>query len=429
MKTRTIEVNQLARVEGESSLKVVIDGADVRDVQLAIFEPPRYFEALLEGRSHREAPDITARICGICPVAYQMTAVHALEQGSGVSMPPALAALRRLLYCGEWIESHALHIHMLHAPDFFGHADAIELARLAPDAVKRGLAMKKTGNALVALIGGREIHPINVRVGGFYKLPTAAQLEAMLPDLTAGRDAAAETVRWVSGLPFPDYETDAVLVALRNDREYPMNHGRIGSTSGLDILMEEFNDEFEERQASYSNALQAVLADGGNYLTGPLARIALNFEQLTPTCRSLAAEAGIEGGTRNPYKSIIVRALEVLYAFEEAIRIIEDTTLPAEASVPVTCADTRACWATEAPRGLLFHHYNVDGSGNIAKAQIVPPTSQNQLVIEEDLARVIRNHLDEEDPALARYCEDAVRNHDPCISCATHFLKVNIERR
>lgn len=429
MKTRTIEVNQLARVEGESSLKVVIADGEVQDVQLAIFEPPRYFEALLEGRSHREAPDITARICGICPVAYQMSAVHALESAAGVEMPTPLAALRRLLYCGEWIESHALHIHMLHAPDFFAHADAIELARLEPQAVKRGLAMKKTGNALVALVGGREIHPINVQVGGFYKIPDDSALQALLPDLRQGRDAAAETVRWVASLDYPEFQTEATLVALRHDAEYPMNHGRIASTDGLDIAMHEFSAAIEEQQVPYSNALQAVLKTGGSYLTGPLARLALNYDQLTPLCQSLAVEAGVDGGTRNPYKSIIVRALEVLYAFEEAIRIIETTTLPTEASVPVPCADCSAFWATEAPRGLLFHHYAVDAAGDITAAQIIPPTSQNQAVIEQDLANVIRQHMDADDPALARYCEDAVRNHDPCISCATHFLNVDIERR
>ena len=430
MKTRTIEVNQLARVEGESSLRVTIEAGEVRDVQLAIFEPPRYFEALLRGRSFREAPDITARICGICPVAYQMTAVHALENAAGVSVPAPIAELRRLLYCGEWIESHALHIHMLHAPDFFGHADAIELARQAPEAVKRGLAMKKTGNALVSLIGGREIHPINVQVGGFYKIPDATPLKALLTDLRRARDDAAETVRWVSSLIYPDIESNAILVALKNDREYPMNHGRVASTHGLDIAMHEFNAAIKERQVPYSTALQAELSPGGeHYLTGPLARLTLNYELLTPLCQSLAAKAGVAGGTRNPYKSIIVRALEVLYAFEEAIRIIETIELPTQASVPVDATGCSAFWATEAPRGLLFHHYEIDNEGDIEDAQIIPPTSQNQSVIEQDLANVIRQNLDADDAVLARHCEDAVRNHDPCISCATHFLKVSISRR
>jgi coenzyme F420-reducing hydrogenase alpha subunit len=430
MKTRTIEVQQLARIEGESSLRVIIEEDAVQAVQLAIFEPPRYFEALLQGRSFREAPDITARICGICPVAYQMSACHAMERAAGVQLPAPLRALRRLLYCGEWIESHALHVHMLHAPDFFGHADAIALAQLAPAEAKRGLAMKKTGNAIVALLGGREIHPINVKVGGFYRLPERKALLELLPQLHAGREAAADTVRWVAGLQFPDYQSDAVLVALQHADEYPMNEGRIASSSGLDIEMAAFDAHFTEQQVPYSNALQACLASSGErYLTGPMARFALNHARLTPLCRELAEEAGLGSGTRNPYQSIIVRSLEVLYAFEEAIRIVEESDTGGVASVEVEVNDASAVWATEAPRGLLVHQYDIDAAGNIARAKIVPPTSQNQGVIEHDLYNVVERHLQEDDAALARRCEDAVRNHDPCISCATHFLKVDIDRR
>ena len=170
--SRTIKVDYLARVEGEGALYIKIKNHQITDVQLKIFEPPRFFEAFMRGRHYQEAPDITARICGICPVAYQMSAVHAMEDAFGVTMPDPIRALRRLLYCGEWIESHTLHIYMLHAPDFLGYADAIQMARDHGDIVQRGLQLKKAGNALVALLGGREIHPINVRVGGFYKVPT-----------------------------------------------------------------------------------------------------------------------------------------------------------------------------------------------------------------------------------------------------------------
>src|SRR5215470_8457439 len=208
MKTRTVKVDYLARVEGEGGLYVKIQGDRVLDVKLRIFEPPRFFEAFLRGRDYRETPDITARICGICPVAYQMSAVHAIENALGVKVDGQLRALRRLLYCGEWIESHTLHIYMLHAPDFLGYPDAIQMAQDHPDAVQRGLRLKKTGNEIVTLIGGREIHPVNVRVGGFYKAPSKRDLERLAEKLKWARDAARETVRWVAGLPFPDFEQD-----------------------------------------------------------------------------------------------------------------------------------------------------------------------------------------------------------------------------
>jgi coenzyme F420-reducing hydrogenase alpha subunit len=195
MRTRTITVDYLARVEGEGALLVKIKEGQVTDVKLKIFEPPRFFEAFLRGRKFTEAPDITARICGICPIAYQMSACHALEDACGVRVDGPLRALRRLIYCGEWIESHALHIYLLHAPDFLGYESAVHMARDHRDIVQRGLQVKKAGNQVVSLLGGREIHPINVRVGGFYKVPSKSELASLVERLEWARDAALETVR------------------------------------------------------------------------------------------------------------------------------------------------------------------------------------------------------------------------------------------
>lgn len=212
--TKTIKVDYLARVEGEGALYIKAEADQVTDVQLKIFEPPRFFEAFLRGRAYQEAPDITARICGICPVAYQMSAVHAMEDAFKITVPDPIRALRRLIYCGEWIESHVLHIYMLHAPDFLGYADAIQMAKDHANVVQRGLQLKKAGNALVTLLGGREIHPINIRVGGFYKVPRKRELAAITEQLQWAREAALETVRWVATLPFPDFERDYEFVAL-----------------------------------------------------------------------------------------------------------------------------------------------------------------------------------------------------------------------
>src|SRR3954463_8957999 len=176
MARKTIKVDVLARVEGEDGLRLVIDGNTLREAELKIFEPPRFFEAFLRGRNYTEVPDITARICGICPVAYQMSAVHAMEDALGIAIPQPIRELRRLLYCGEWIESHVLHMYMLHAPDFLGYEGAVEMAKDHPDVVRDGLALKKAGNEILKLLGGREIHPINVRVGGFYRTPTKREL-------------------------------------------------------------------------------------------------------------------------------------------------------------------------------------------------------------------------------------------------------------
>ena len=428
MARKTIKVDYLARVEGEGALTVVIRDGAVADAQLRIFEPPRFFEAFLRGRAYTEAPDITARICGICPVAYQMSAVHAMEDALGITVGGQLRALRRLLYCGEWIESHTLHVYMLHAPDFLGYPGAIELARDHADIVKRGLALKKTGNALMTLVGGREIHPVNVRVGGFYKVPRKSDFAGIAEELKRARDQALETVRWVSGFDFPDRSRDYELVSLSHPDEYPLNEGRIVSNRGLDITAQDYDAHFEEIHVPHSNALQSRIRARGHYLVGPLARFALNFVRLPSVCREAAHEAGIAPVCTNPYKSIIVRAIEVLYACEEALRIIADYEPPDR---PFVAAEPRAgvgYAATEAPRGMLWHRYRLAADGAIEEAVIVPPTSQNQASVEDDLKILINGWLDLPDDELRHRCEQTVRNYDPCISCATHFLDLRIDR-
>ena len=428
-KTRTIRVDYLARVEGEGALFVKVRGGRVTDVRLKIFEPPRFFEALLRGRGFTEAPDITARICGICPIAYQMSAVHAMEDALGVRVDGQLRALRRLLYCGEWIESHALHVYMLHAPDFLGYPDAIQMAKDHRAAVQRGLQLKKAGNEIVTLLGGREIHPVSVRIGGFYRVPTKAELRPLAERLQWARDAAVETVRWVAGFSFPDFEHDYEFVALCHPDEYPFNEGRIVSSHGLDTTAREYDAHFVEHHVKHSNALHATIKGRGAYLVGPLARYALNYERLSPLAKEAARAAGLGTSCRNPFKSIIVRAVEMLWACDEALRIIDAYAPPAQPSLDVRPRPATGYACTEAPRGLLYHRYRMDAEGTIVDAKIVPPTSQNQRMIEEDLARFIPQHLDLPQEALTLQCEQAIRNYDPCISCATHFLTLRVDRR
>jgi len=426
---RRIRVDALARVEGEGGLHVEVRDGRVEEVRLDIYEPPRFFEAFLRGRDFREAPDITARICGICPVAYQMSAVHAMEDALGVSVGGQLRELRRLLYCGEWIESHALHIYMLHAPDFLGYEDAIRLAKDHPKIVERGLALKKTGNELVALIGGREIHPINVRVGGFYRVPEKADLRGIAEKLKRARDASLETVRWVANFEFPDFEPEYEFVSLRHPAQYPLNEGRVVSSKGLDIDVHEYRERFAEEHVRHSNALHSVLKGRGAYFVGPMARYSLNFARLPASAREAAREAGLGAVCRNPFKSIIVRAVETLFACEEALRIIDAYEKPPAPAVEIVPRAGEGCAMTEAPRGGLYHRYRLDSEGRITDAVIIPPTSQNLKSVESDMRQFVQQSLHLDDAALTLRCEQAIRNYDPCISCATHFLTLHIERR
>ena len=427
-RTRVLRTGLLARVEGEGGLRVRVRDGRVRDVELRIFEPPRLFEPLLEGRDYREVPDLTARICGICPVAYQMSAVQAIERVCGVTVGGPLRELRRMLYCGEWIESHVLHVFFLHLPDFLGYDGVISMAADHREVVETALRLKKIGNRLVTVVGGREIHPVNVRVGGFHRVPERSDLLALRDDLAWGRDAAADAVRRVASLEFPDLTIDRPRVALRHPEEYPLTEGRIVSDRGLDIDVSKFDTEFIETHVERSNALHSTHVRDGAYQVGPSARFALDADRLGDDAIGLAREVGLEPDDRNPFRSIVVRSLETFWAFGEALRVIDRYRRPDRSAVTVEPREGVGFGCTEAPRGICWHRYELDRDGRVVAARIVPPTAQNQAAIESDLRAFVEAHLDLPDDLLGLRCEQVVRNHDPCISCATHALRVEIDR-
>jgi sulfhydrogenase subunit alpha len=428
--SRTLHVEALSRVEGEGAMKVEVRNGRVAEVQLQIYEPPRFFEALLRGREYTEPPDITARICGICPVAYQLSACRAIEDVCGVTVSGQLADLRRLLYCGEWLESHALHVYMLHAPDFLGLDGAVELAQRHRAIVERGLRLKKVGNQVLEVVGGRAIHPVNVRVGGFYRVPTPRDLAPLREQLSWALDAALATVEWVTGFDFPDFEFDGDLLALSQPGTYPIEAGdRLRSTAGADFPVSEFEQHILEEQVPHSNALRARLLGAEGYLVGSLARYSLNSSYLSRVAEQAASAAALGPICRNPFRSIIVRSVEMVYACEEALRLIDSYDPPARPAVDVPPSRGIGFGCTEAPRGTLYHRYELDEEGRILSARIVPPTSQNQAAIEGDLRRFVDARLELATPELTSACEQAIRNYDPCISCATHFLDLKVERK
>jgi len=429
VRARTIKVDALARVEGEGALYVRIKDGAVKDIRFRIFEPPRFFEALLRGRRFTDAPDITARICGICPVAYIMSSSKAMEQALGAPVDGPLADLRRLFYCGEWIQSHVLHAAMLHAPDFLGLDDALQLAKTQPELVEKALRLKKIGNDIMALLGGRSVHPVNTCVGGFYSVPPTAAVRALADDLEWAVEAGAELCRAFGGFDFPEFEYDYTCVSLHLPDRYAIEDGRVVSNRGLDIPVDAFLDHFDEEHVAHSNALHGVDLDNrAPYLVGPLARYTNNFAQLSDLAQATAREAGLGPACRNPFKSLLVRMVETVYACEEALRLVRAYEQPPAPSVPLEPRAGTGHGATEAPRGILYHRYELDAEGRIVSARIIPPTSQNQPQIERDLLGVVQANLDMPDEDLKWRCEQTIRNYDPCISCATHFLDLRVER-
>lgn len=423
-----IEVPVLARVEGEGALDLHIREGRIDQLQLRIFEPPRYFEKFLEGRPYTELPDAVARICGICPVAYQMTAVQAVEQAFGCTPGPWVRAMRRLMYCGEWIQSHALHIHLLAAPDFFGCDSALELAEREREAVLRGLDLQTLGNDIISLLGARSVHPVGVCAGGFHRAPDRDAVKRLAERVDAALPQAEALIAWCAGLDRPEEPQDFISVALRHEREYAVLDGVIAGDHGMELAAADFETRFEESQRAHSTALYCRL-DDQPYLVGPLARLNLNHTRLHPRTRDSLWRAGLRLPADNLFHSMLARAIEIHEVLLTAAELLSAYEPPERPCEPVTPRAGVGFGATEAPRGLLWQRYDFAADGTIQRARIVPPTSQNQARIEADLHQAItRFGLDQTDEALRLRAEAVIRNYDPCISCATHFLRLNVQR-
>ncbi|HKZ91446.1 MAG TPA: nickel-dependent hydrogenase large subunit [Candidatus Limnocylindrales bacterium] len=426
---RTFAVDSMSRVEGEGRLRVVVRGDEVVKAELSIFEAPRFFERLVVGRHPDEVLDMVARICGICPVAYQMTAVEGFERLFGVTLDPQVRQLRRLFYWGEWLQSHALHIYLLNAPDFLGYDSAIEMARDHRRIVERGLSLKQAGVHLLTLLGARAVHPVGMRVGGFYRVPARSAAQALLPELEQALTDARETVRWTSTFELPDFERDPLMLSMYDRELYALDTGRLVTTEGIDIDPGDWDKAFTEHHVEHSTALQATSLDGKHHLVGPSARVVLAGEGLHPLAKeALEAVGGSELLRRNMFAAITARGIEMIHAIAEAMAIVEAYQTPDE---PFQAWEPRAgvaSWSTEAPRGVLFHRYEVDERGHVTRAQIVPPTSQNQAFMEDDMRGYVASVLDLPELEAAARLEALIRCYDPCISCATHFLNLEIER-
>jgi len=430
MPNKTIKINVpvLARVEGEGALDLTIENKQITDLRLRIYEPPRYFEKFLEGRDYYDVPDTVARICGICPVAYQMSATHAIESVFGVITTPWIRAMRRLFYCGEWLQSHSLHIHLLAAPDFLGFKSAIEMSSQYDNEVRRGLKLQALGNDLVALFGARSVHPVGVKIGGFSKAPAQKDINSMLQRVTDAKQDAVDLIQWLDTLDLPEDNQEFVSVALHHDDEYPFNEGRLISDNGLNIAISEFEKHFKEMHVDHSTALHCLL-DDKPYLVGPLARLNLNADQLPDEVKAVMQKLKVKFPSKNMFHSIIARAIEIYFSLLEAEKLLTNYEPTDQSYITFKPKTGIGFGCTEAPRGILWHCFEMDDKGCVTKAIIVPPTSQNQPRIEQDLKDSLINFgLNNTKDQLQLHAEKVIRNYDPCISCATHFLDLNLVR-
>jgi len=419
--TKTIEVNYIARVEGRGALNIsVTKDGKIQDLRFRIYEPPRFFEAFLVGRPYTEMMELTSRICGICPVAHQITALRAVENAIGLEPSDQTNDLRKLLALSAHIQSHVLSMYFLSLPDLLGYESSIAMAKDHLDVVKRALRLKKLGNDISDLVGGRAVHPVTAIVGGFSVIPSKNKLQAIRKQLIAGKKDALDTVELFSNIEIPQFIRKCEHIAISDTKSYAINNGRFRSTAGLNIHESEYRDYISEKQVPYSTALHSHVKTRDSFMVGPLPRVNLNFGQLSSDAKEAAKRSGVKFPNFNPFVSHLARAIEVLHNIDESIEIIDRLPLKEEGKREIVCRAGFGAAITEAPRGSLYHSYLLDNNGIVQKADLVPPTAHNANNVEKDMHEYLLTILDEPIEEITRKCEMLVRAYDPCISCSTH---------
>ncbi|MCD6313021.1 MAG: Ni/Fe hydrogenase subunit alpha [Thaumarchaeota archaeon] len=427
-KSFEIRVHQLARVEGEGGVWVKVKDGKIDYVEVNIFEPPRFFEAFLRGRSYLEAPDLTARICGICPLAYVMAASRAMEKILGIQVPDEINMLRKIAFHGEWIESHVLHFAFLHAPDFLGYPSVLDMAKDHPNFVKDAMAVRSWGNMAIEILGGRPVHPVGFRVGGLHRKIRKEELEPLSRSFDEIKRKGEKLLEFVLDLPIPEIEYDMVVMSLKGDKEYPILEGAVANNLGWKFPEDELKENVEMEQKIYSNALHYRLRNGRAYITGPIARFNLNYDLISPEVKDILKDAGCKPPLKNTYQSIIARAAETLHSILEIGRLVEEYSEPAQPYIEAPVKAGEAAAIVEAPRGMLYHHYRIDEMGKIVYADIIPPTAQNYAAMEEDILKVGDLILKEPQEKAQQIVETTIRNYDPCISCSVHAIRLKVIR-
>jgi len=414
---KKIEVDYLARVEGETSIVVRLDHA--RPIKLKIFEPPRFFEGFLVGRKYDEVGDIVSRICGICPVSHMTTAIQAVENAMGIDVSQQTRILRKLMCISQIIASHLIHLYMLAMPDYYGCAGVVDMQRRFRKEIARLIKMKEVINELTGLIGGRALHPVTHIPGGFTAIASQDRFASIVKKLTQIRPLAKEVVKDVARFDVPDLHCNCEYVALGDETEYAINEGRIISTKGLNIAVEDYRRTFSESQVSYAFAKKSTIPGRPSFMVGALARLNNKFDKLQPQTKALARQIEFEVPNRNPFNNNLAQSLEVVDGVDRCIKLIESNTFEDE-DFRVKIRPGEGSSATEAPRGLLFHSYKINRKGVVEQANIVTPTSHNFQNIEKDLKKLVEENKGSSRDQIRLLCEQLVRAYDPCFSCSVH---------
>jgi sulfhydrogenase subunit alpha len=421
-----VNVHHLTRVEGHGNIVVDVKNGELVKCDLEIVEAPRFFEAMLRGRPYYEASHITSRICGICSVGHATTSLRATENALGAEVSEQTQLLRKVLFHGEIIDSHVLHVYMLVAPDFFGVGSVLPLASSHPEVVKRALRIKKLSGDLCATIAGRHTHPVAMTVGGFTHLPTERELEALKERLIAARDDMDETIALLKALPWPKFERETEYVSLKKDDEYAFIDGVVATTDGFNYPLPDYRQVTNEYCVPHSTA-KHTKHNRDSYMVGALARFNNNYDQLHPRAKAAAEELGMKPLVTNSFLNSAAQAIEMVHCVEDGIRIIDellDRGIKEERAYEFQGKGGEGVGSCDVPRGILFHNYVIDNDGLIQNANCIIPTGQNYANMEADMRALVPQILDRPEEEITHMMEMLIRAYDPCISCSAHFLNV-----
>ena len=421
-----IDVHHVTRVEGHGNIVVNVKNGALEECRLDIVETPRFFEAMLRGRPYTQSSHITSRICGICAVGHATASLRATENALDITPSEQTVLLRKLIFHGEMLDSHVLHVYMLVAPDMFGVGSVIPLVKIAPEAVLRALRIKKLAGDLCATIGGRHTHPIAMAVGGFTHFPDADELKALRQRLVDARADMDATVQLAKTLPWPNFSRETEYVALRKEDEYAFIDGTITTTDGASYPVSDYRKVTNEHLVQHSSAKHCK-HKRESYMVGALARFNVNYDKLHPRATVAAAELGLKPICTNPFLNSAAQVVEMVHCVEDAINVIDQLVgrgITLEPLPPFPGKGGEGAGSCEVPRGILFHNYQIGDDGRVIGANCIIPTGQNLANIEADMRKLVPEFLDQPQDKIRLMMEMLVRAYDPCISCSVHFLNV-----
>ncbi|MBW2971792.1 Ni/Fe hydrogenase subunit alpha [Candidatus Woesearchaeota archaeon] len=420
---KSIKLEHITKIEGHATLTLSIDGGQVKKCELGSTEGSRYFEGLLKGRKCYEAPEITSRICGICSCIHTMASIQAVENALSIKPSEQTLMLRELIVLGERIRSHAAHLYFLALPDYLGYESALAMGAKYKTEVLRALKLTKLGNEIVSTIGGREMHPVSAQVGGMLKIPTQEQVDELRKRLQEAQADAAATAKLFAKLKNPAFESETQYFSLHDGNSIPTLDGELVSQSGA-FKKDEYDRYIAEYHEPYSTANFAVKQDK-RYMVGSLARLNNNYKYLSKNAKKAANDAKLKFPVKNPFLNNFAQAVELVHTIDKAIEICRKLRLKEEPRQEFRFRKARGIGIVEAPRGILIHDYEINDKGDITKANIITPTCQNLLNMQEDIRAFLPSVIKLPEKKLILEIEKLIRSYDPCFSCSAHFLRVN----